>query len=193
MGCPWLLSLFGNMELRCILLWHWRHVDGTPNGLQAHLAHWECPGWARGRRACTWLQPGVCTNGTSFKGDQVIQAPSRTAEVPKNQKAESAPLRDAKSTESTRSTKRRNEKSTRSTRSTKRENGKSTKSTKSTKNRNTKSTESTKSTEPAQLAYGYKAGYMSLSFSLSTPRLVETHPAWVGGCRACMQAVDISL
>ena len=46
MGCPWLLSLFGNMDLRCIFLpWHWRHVDGTPNGLQAHLAHWECPGW----------------------------------------------------------------------------------------------------------------------------------------------------
>ena len=111
MGCPWLLNLFGNKELRGIFLpWHWRHVDGTPNGLQAHLAHWECPGWARGRRASTWLQPGVCTNGTSFKGDQVMQAPSRTAEVPKDQKAESVTLRDAKSTESTKSTKRKNTK-----------------------------------------------------------------------------------
>ena len=110
MGCPWLLNLFGDMELRCILPWHWRHVDGTPNGLQAHLAHWECLGWARGRRASTWLQHGVCTNGTSFKGDQVMQAPSRTAEVPKDQKAESATLRDAKSTESTESIKRRNTK-----------------------------------------------------------------------------------
>ena len=99
MGCPWLLSLFGNMELRCIFLpWHWRHVDGTPNGLQAHLAHWECPGW-QGAVASTWLQPGVCTNGTSFKGDQVMQVPSRTAEVPKDQKAESGTLRYAKSTE----------------------------------------------------------------------------------------------